>query len=197
MAKEELETKATKNEEKVEVSKEVLEQLINANKTMIADIAELKKSASATSNPNNQRILKTPKSKEIGIREYNKKIVVGWENIGTEDAPEYVYSEYDEKKREFVQYINLFYHGEKKAEKTQYVQYLRNSRKVWFTVKKEVENSPLIQEQGFVQQKQLADNGYGMMLTDVIVPLEVITRSKTFVVDIGGEEVEIHEKFVG
>lgn len=197
MAENTQENKETKK--KIEVSEELLQQLMeSAKKTQVLQeqIEALQKNAVAQ-DTNNPRILKTPKGKEIGIRKYQKKYVIGWQNKGEENSPEYVYQEYDDQRKEFVDYIDLIFLNEKKPVKTNYAHYFRNSSKEFFKVEKEIENEPIIREDGYVQKKELADNGFGVMLTDTFVPLESVIKTKTFIININGQEVEIHEQFVG
>ena len=184
---------------KIEISKDVLDELLAVAKRshVLEDkVAELEKNAVAQ-DTRSPRILRTPKSKEIGIRKYAGKIVIGWEDKGTDGEELYVYEVFDEQRREFVQYINVYFLGEKKSTQIKYIDYFRKSVKTWFEVKEEKELEPISQESGFVRVKEMADNGYGMMITDVMVPIENIIKRKSFVIVIEGQEIEIDEKFIG
>jgi len=195
MAKEE--TKIPKEEKAtVEVDKNLLQELIDSNKTLQLQVNALNQNAVATE-VNKPILQKKKNEKDVGIRVFRKKIVVGWENVGTAERPEYVYSEYDDSLKDFVQYINLFFINEEKALKVRYTDYLRDSEKVWARVLKETHTEE-VQTQGYVQKTELTDNGYGMMTTQVVVPLDVTIKNTVFTVQLkDGQEIDISEKFIG
>jgi hypothetical protein len=197
------EVKEVKSKKVVEIDSETLNELIASNKKLLEEresvvsrLSELEKNAVAQ-DTNSPRVLKQARTKEIGVREYDKKIVIGWANKGTQEEPEYVYDVYDDQKKEFVQYIDLIFLGETKPQPVKYVEFARRSIKRFYKVEKEIDNPDVVIEKGFVQKKEMTDNGYGMMITDAIVPLENVIKSKTFVVTIDGQQVEIQDKFIG
>ena len=182
--------------ETVEVSRDLLEQLIASNKEAQKRIDILESNAVSTA-PGQPTRVKKNKETYVKMRKYNGDFVIGWENVGKEDRPRYVYSEFNPTTRESVDFINLITKESAKPIKTPYVDYLRDSESVFVKqISKKEEEEVLTQ--GQVYKKDFVENGYGMIETTMLVPVEVITRSCTFIVDIGeGETLEINEKFLG
>lgn len=202
MAKEDKEVK------KIEVSEDLIRELIEQNKSkdglidrLTTDIEQLKANSVANANQTGlPRILKRNKDSFVGILRYNNKYFVGYENKGTEVKPLYIYKEYDEKAREQIEKCHVILVDENGKEnkplKVNYVDFLRDAEKVLVKVKQK-KTDEVIQEQGTVFKKDFTDNGYGMFETTVQVPVEVISERNTYVVELeNGNEIELPENVI-
>lgn len=196
------EVKTTPKEENsdgmVKVDPNVLKELIAQNKEFQKSIIELQKNAVAQT-PNTGTTMMKTSNKEtlIKIKYWNGKLFLGYENVGTEKKPVYVYSEYNALTRENIQFCNVILEGEDKPLKLTYVDFLRESEKVLVKLKKKIEMEDKITNQGFIQKKDFAENGYGMFETMVQVPVEVIEKQYAYVVELeNGSEVELPEQAI-
>jgi hypothetical protein len=186
----------------IEVDASVLKELIEQNKKLMSDVVDLQKNAVAQnpnqSNFNGPELLKTGKKETLlKMRKWNDKYFLGYENVGKPAKPVYVYSEYNALTRENVQFCNVILEGEEKPIKLEYLEFLRESERVLVKMKKKIELEDKVTRQGFVQKKDFADNGYGMFETMVSVPVDVIEKQYSFVVELeDGRELEITEECI-
>lgn len=189
------------SEGKIEVDKETLLELIKSNKEMAKSIEQLQSNAAATSGMGNNgpMVLRKNRDSVMRIMKWNDKYVLGFKNMGKPTKPLYVYKEYNAQTRENIEFVNIVLEGEVEAEKVQYVEFLREAERVEVKKLKQVEHED-IKEQGMVYKKDFAENGYGMFETMVQVPVEIITKTYTYTVQLpaedGGRELEIEGQWV-
>jgi len=187
----------------IEVDADTLRELINQNKQFKQDIIDLQKNAVAQNpnqtNFNNPEMMRTAKKETLlKMRKWNDKYFIGFENVGKPNKPLYVYSEYNPQTRESVQFCNVILEGEPKPLKLEYVEFLRESERVVVKMKKKIELEDKITRQGFVQKKDFAENGYGMFETLLQVPVDVIEKQYSYVVELeDGRELEISQECIG
>lgn len=193
----EKETKESKNKgnDMIEVSAEDLRDLIKSNKELKEKVDRLDSNAVAQS-PNLQ-VRKKQRDFDYFVRKWENKIVLGFVNKGTEKRPLFVYNIYNKETRAQEQFIDLILKDEKGnntsiEEKVDYIVFLRDAEKVKARMLKKEEKED-VKEFGMIPKKEMAENGYGMYETMVMVPVEVV--SKTYVMtlklpeDEGGEEI--------
>lgn len=181
---------------KIEVEEGLLRELIQSNKELKAEVDKLSSNAVV----NTPQVRKKTKDKVFKIRKWNGKIVVGYENVGTENRPIYVYRVYDEQARKEVEYVNLLLLGEKEpVKKINYINFLRDAETISV---KEVsrQEKEEIKEYGMIPKKEMAENGYGMYETMVMVPVEVTEKIYTITVQLpeedGGETLTIDSRWL-
>lgn len=187
----------------IEVDADTLKALIKQNEDFKTAISDLQKNAVAQnpnqSNFNSPEMMRTAKKETLlKMRKWNDKYFIGFENIGKPNKPLYIYSEYNAQTRESVQFCNVILEGEEKPLKLEYVEFLRESERVLVKMKKKIELEDKVTRQGFVQKKDFADNGYGMFETMVQVPIDVVEKQYSYVVELeDGRELEISQECIG
>lgn len=187
----------------IEVDADTLKALIKQNEDFKTAISDLQKNAVAQnpnqSNFNSPEMMRTAKKETLlKMRKWNDKYFIGFENIGKPNKPLYIYSEYNAQTRESVQFCNVILEGETKPLKLEYVEFLRESERVLVKMKKKIELEDKVTRQGFVQKKDFADNGYGMFETMVQVPIDVVEKQYSYVVELeDGRELEISQECIG
>lgn len=190
--------KEEKGGKKIEVDEGLLRELIKSNKLLQDKVDKLDSNAVATG-PNGVQIRRKTNVYDFTMRKWDGHIFIAYENVGTEKRPLYVYNIYDEKERKNVQYANLILQGVDKPVKVDYITFLRDAER--FKVRKvsEVKKSDT-QEFGYLPKKEMAENGYGMFETMVMVPVEVTTDHFTYVVqlpeDEGGKEMTVDQQAI-
>jgi len=189
----------TPKKKTVEVSAEALEKLIAENETFKNAIIDLQKNAVAQNPSNNPTMMKTGKKETLlKMRKWNDKYFIGFENVGKPNKPLFIYSEYNPQTRESVQFCNVILEGEEKPIKLEYVEFLRESEKVLVKMVKRIELEDKVTNQGVVQKKDFAENGYGMFETMVQVPVDVIEKQYEYVVlTEDGRELTVTQECLG
>lgn len=172
------ENKELKNEEKnVSIPKNKLDEILGlvkaqgeALKNQSREIENLKANGVAQT----PRIAKKVKDHYCNLRKYNGKIVV--------DYASEIYNEWDERKKEFVLYVDLKLEDEKIVKKVKYLDFVSNAERLKVKIlKQEAEEKETVE--AMIQQKA-PDGEYGTMLTDVLVPVESIEKIYTFTVEL-------------
>jgi len=183
---------------KIEVDSDVLKQLLQELRETKATVEQLSSNAVAQS-PGLQVRRKT-RDFDYGLRKWDNKIVLGFENVGTEKRPIYVYNVYNPISRKEEQFVNLIIKGEDKPiMKIDYIIFLRDAEKILARMvsKKEIEN---VKEYGMIPKKEMAENGYGMFETMVLVPVEVVTMTYEMTLklpeDEGGEQIVVNSQWL-
>ncbi len=186
-----------KGPKKIEVNEDTLRELIEQNKVMSSKLDMLEKNAVATGPNNGMQIRKKALEHDYILRKWDDKYVLGFENVGREDRPLYVYNVYNEKIRMNEQFVNLVLEDEKQSvKKIPYIDFLRDSEKVKARKIKE-EPHETVKEYGFIPKKDMAENGYGMFETMVMVPVEVVSKEYTFTLKVPeGREILVDSKWV-
>lgn len=192
---------AVKEKAVVEVDKGLLQELIESNRRLQDSnmklegmVDQLNANAVATSPQNNTTVMRRNKDYFLNMRRWDGKYFLGYENVGTEKRPLYIYSEYNSQTRESVQFCNVILDGEDKPIKMEYVRFMRDSEIIKVKQLSKSEREEVV-VQGSVQKKDFAENGYGMFETMVTVPMEVIYKKYTYKVLLeDGRELEIDEK---
>lgn len=186
----------------VMISEDALKAIVEENRETNKRLDMLESNAAATLPGGIKRSSK--KETKIKVRFWDGKPVLGWENVGSPEKPKYVYSEYNNLTRESVEFINVICLGadgkEEKAQKLNYVEFLRGSEVQYCLMKKRIELEDEVEEQGIVYKKGFAENGYGMFETTIAVPVEVITKHYEYEVIIDektGKTLTLNETFVG
>lgn len=206
MAKEEikqnkvLDQEKDSKSEKMEVDVKTLKELIESNKKLQESNArlegmvdQLNANAVATSQQG-ATMMRRNKDYFLDMRRWEGKYFLGYENVGTDKKPLYIYNEYNPQTRESVQYCNIILDGVEKPIKVEYVRFVRESEIIKVKQLSKSEHEEVI-VQGMVQKKDFAENGYGMFETMVTVPMEVVYKKYTYKVLLeDGRELEIDEK---
>ncbi len=175
-------------EKKIEISEAVLRELIDSNKTLKIQVDALNSNAVATNQNNGMVVRKKTNDMNIKLRKWNNVFVVGFENVGRENRPVYIYDIIDPTTRKAVQTVNLLLADGEKVTGIDYLEFLREAEVVenLKVVKKEkIED---VKEFGMIPKKDFAQNGYGMFETMVLVPVEVITEKFNFEVELPDNE---------
>lgn len=183
----------------IEVSAGLLQELIDSNKELQKKVDLLDSNAVAT-NPNGIQVRKKTREFDYFLRKWEGKIVVGFENVGTEKRPLYVYNIYDKDTRKDVQYVNLVLKDtDEVVKEVNYVDFLRYADKIKTRKISQVERE-IVTEHGMIPKKEMAENGYGMFETTVMVPVEVTEKLYTMTLqlpeDEGGDQVVIDSRWV-
>lgn len=189
----------------IEVDEGLLRELIQANKDSQKTIADLQStvnllgSNAVATNPNGIQVRKKVREFDYKLRKWDGKIVTSFENMGSDKRPLYVYDIYDQDARKMVQYVNLILDGGKEPVKVDYVTFLRDAEIVVARKLSQVEHEE-VTEHGLIPKKEMAENGYGMYETMVMVPVEVTSKSYTVTLklpeDEGGREITINDRWL-
>lgn len=182
----------------IEVDAGLLRELIESNKILQKTVDQLGSNAVAT-NPNGIQVRKKVREFDYKLRKWNGKIVTSFENMGSDKRPLYVYDIYDQDARKMVQYVNLILDGGKEPVKVDYITFLRDAEIVVARKLSQVEHEE-VTEHGLIPKKEMAENGYGMYETMVMVPVEVTSKSYTVTLmlpeDEGGREITINDRWL-
>ena len=194
---EEVEVKP-KGGKKIEVDADDLRELIKSNKELKEKVDRLDSNAVATS-PNIQ-VRRKQRDFDYTVRKWDNKIVLGLENMGTEKRPLFVYDVYDSVSRKNVQFINLILKGEKETvKKIDYITFLRDAEKVKARMISKEERED-VKEYGMIPKREMAENGYGMYETMVMIPVEVVSKSYEITLklpeDEGGDEITVSSQWL-
>lgn len=98
---------------------------------------------------------------------------------------------------EVVEYIDLEILGEEKPVKMKYLDYIQNTERIKCRIAG-VKEEEIIENQGEVEKQSFDEShGYRMNRTGIFVPAEVITKVRTFTLELPDKtEVEIGEDFI-
>jgi hypothetical protein len=187
-----------KGGKKVEISEDMLRELIDSNKELKRTVDQLSSNAVATSN-NGVQVRRKTRDFDYFLRKWGNDIVTGFVNKGTDKRPMYVYSIYNKETRLQEQFVDLLLQNGKTVEKIDYITFLRDAEKVKARMISKVEHED-VKEYGMIPKKEMAETGYGMYETMVMVPVEVITKTYTMTLklpeDEGGEEVSVNSQWL-
>ena len=184
----------------IPVDRDQFAQILRDNEEFRVQIGQLQSNAASTQQGGPMIVKNRKKETLIKVRRWNDKYVIGWENIGKQNKPVYVYKEYNAVTREDVLFINLILEGEegKKPTKVEYLTYLQDSEAVFVKMLKRIEEDEEVIRQGVVHKKDFVENGYGMFETMTQVPVEVIIPHYTYQLQLeDGAELLISDRFVG
>lgn len=187
-----------KEDKKIEISESMLREIIESNKDLKRTVDQLSSNAVAQS-PGLQVRRKT-RDFDYTLRKWEDKVVLGFANKGTEKRPLYVYSIYNKETRLQEQFVDLILKGEKNnVEKIDYITFLRDAEKIKARMISKVEHED-IKEYGMIPKKEMAENGYGMYETMVMIPVEVVTKTYTMTLKLsdedGGDEVVVDSQWL-
>ncbi len=175
-------------EKTIEVSEATLRKLIASNEKLTQQVDALNSNAVSTQANNGMVVRRKVKESDIRLRKWDNKYVIGLENIGTEKRPIYIYDIMDKETRRAVQYVNLILEDGSKVEKVDYIYFLRDAENVPnCRVVEKVEHEE-VKEYGMIPKKDMAENGYGMFETMVLVPVEVTTKTYTFKIKVADRD---------
>lgn len=195
--------KGAKSGKKIEVDSGLLEMLVEQNKEMAKKLDKLESNAVAQT-PQNVHVRKIIKDRDYFIRKWDNKFVTGFENVGNERRPTYVYSIFNNDQKKHEQFVNLIFFGSnEKAVKIPYMDFLRDSERIKVRqIGKPVEHES-VQEFGYIPKKEMAENGYGQFETMVMVPVEVTSKNYTVTVkvpeddeDFAGREITLEDTWL-
>lgn len=178
---------ATPKAKTIEVSEETLRKLIDSNEKMSSKIEALESNAVATQPTNGMVIRKKTTESDIKVRKWNDKYVVGMVNIGNEKRPRYVYDIIDKETKRAIQYCNLILEDGEIVEGVVDIDFRRDAETEIARVVSKVEHED-VKEYGYISKKDMAENGYGMFETMVLVPVEVTEKSWTYKVKVPDRE---------
>lgn len=175
---------AVEKSKKIEVDESILQQLMDSNRKMEAQIEALSSNAVATNANNGMAVRRKVKEDAIRLRKWNDKYVIGMVNVGNEKRPRYVYDVIDKDTKKAVQFCNLILEDGEIVEGVIDIDFRRDAETVpGCTVISKVEHED-VKEYGFIPKKEMAENGYGMFETMVLVPVEVVSKTFTFTVKV-------------
>jgi hypothetical protein len=191
--------KPAEKKKTIEVDEGILRELIESNKLLQQTVDQLGSNAVATAN-NGIQVRRKTREYDYTLRKWDGKIVLGYENMGTDKRPLYVYNIYDSALRQNVQFVNLLLLGEKEPVKqVDYITFLRDAERVKARKISQVEHED-VKEYGMIPKKEMAENGYGMFETMVMVPVEVTSKTYTVTLklpeDEGGGEVVVNSEWL-
>lgn len=183
-------------EKKVEVSKEQLDELIAQNKELLTRNREL---ADAVGNikdvPDGVKQPKAVTDRTVRVLFLEGKAVLGFKNRGEDTRPVYVYEKADPVKKDEVNlFVDVILAGEEEPVSTNYNDLLHDAeRRECKIVKVDEQEWRVVQGQ---TSKKVVNN-YATEETGIMVPIEVLGKTRTFTVALpDGEEVAIHENYV-
>lgn len=182
--------KGEKEEKNVSIPKNKLDEILSlvkeqgqALKAQSKEIENLKLNGVEQT----PRIAKKIKDHYCNLRKHNGKIVTGFASQ--------VYNEWDERRKEFILYIDLQLEDETVAKKVKYLDFVSNAErlKVKILSQKDEEKSTI---EAMIQQKE-PEGEFGTILTDVLVPVESIEKIYTYTVDLGeGKTLELNQSVI-
>ena len=183
---------------KIEVDSDLLKQLLQELKETKATVEQLSSNAVAQS-PGLQVRRKT-RDFDYKVRKWEGKIVLGYENVGTEKRPLEIYLVYNKETRKEEQFVNLILKDvATPVVKVPYNHFLQDAEKIVCRLISKVVHEE-VKEYGMIPKKEMAENGYGMYETMVLVPVEVVTMTYVMTLklpeDEGGEEVVINSQWL-
>lgn len=181
---------------------ELQELLANSRETK-AEVerlsAENKELRGIMANAAGPRVLKKVTEKKVRLRTIDGKVVVGYRNRGTEAKPLYIVEKVDPNdKNNRILYVTLILEDKTELE-VNYNEFLIESPSTEALVK-ETEEKEWVIEQGTTRQRQYEE--YSMIETDVIVPVEIIGKTRFFTVEVPetaemkARHLTIHENYV-
>ncbi len=182
--------KGEKEEKNVSIPKNKLDEILSlvkeqgqALKAQSKEIENLKLNGVEQT----PRIAKKIKDHYCNLRKHNGKIVTGFASQ--------VYNEWDERRKEFILYIDLQLEDDTVVKKVKYLDFVSNAErlKVKILSQKDEEKSTV---EAMIQQKE-PEGEFGTILTDVLVPVESIEKIYTYTVDLGeGKTLELDQSVI-
>ena len=184
---------------KIEVDEALLRELIQSNKELQGKVDKLDSNAVATG-PNGIQVRRKTKDFDYTLRMWNNQFVTAYANMGSENRPLYVYNIYNKDTRAQEQFVNLVLEDGSTEEKVSYIDFLRDAERVKARKVSQVEHEET-KEYGMIPKKEMAENGYGMFETMVLVPVEVTTKTYTMTLklpekEFNGREIVINSKWL-
>lgn len=179
-----------------EISDGELKEILASNRAMMKKIAEMETQLGAPQT----RVLKRVTERKVEIRMVNDKIVMGYHNRGSATRPAYVYEKQDPANpTQRLNYIDLVLESAKKDE---YItvpdrDFRRETERVKCRVIK-VEEEEWIVNQGTVKKRAVEE--YSMIEQDYDVPVEIIGKTRWFIIELpaerGARQAKVHESMV-
>lgn len=190
-----------KGPKKIEINEQTLRDLIESNKVLQQTVDSLGSNAVAQSQ--GMQVRRKTRDFDYNLRKWDGKIVMGFANKGTEKRPLTVYKVYNQAIRKEEEFVDLILRSETGkttiAEKIDYITFLRDAEKIKARMVSKVEHED-IKEYGMIPKKEMAENGYGMYETMVLVPVEVTTKTYTMTLqlpeDEGGDKIEVSSQWL-
>ena len=130
--------------------------------------------------------------RKLRLRFVDGNPVIGYENRGTEKSPRFVYEAPDpQNPKESKLYVNLIVKDVKDPIRVSYNEFLNEGESIECKIIKQ-EQQEKTEEHGMVRRKEV--DGYSMLETDVLVPMEVTSVSRTYTVELpSGEQISVAE----
>jgi hypothetical protein len=185
-------------DDKVEVSKSELQQLLDQNKQLMAEnsnlvsaVTELQRNPAGTQPVVNRAVTE----RTVKISMVNGKPIIGFANRGTATRPSYIYDRPDPNNpRNMLLYVDLVIQGVEKPVAVNYNEFLREHEHAQCKVLK-TEDKPWVIPQGFVPRQEVQD--YRMQQTGEMVQVEIVGKSTVFTVELpDGKPLEIADAYV-
>lgn len=196
-------TKEPKEDKKagvIEVNESTLRDLIKQNEELSKQVQVLSNAVETNQNMQGMKPMVLNKKKDtfLKVKMWQDKVFLGYENVGQPNRPRYVYSEYNPTTREQIEFCNVILRNSdgtiEKPLKVRYVDFMRDCDVMELKQIKRIELDDTITTQGMVQKKDFASNGYGTFITDIHVPVEVVSKNYAFIVQLeDGTELELPE----
>lgn len=129
-------------------------------------------------------VLTENRERDMRVRTINDKIVIGFNNRGSKDKPVYTYEIPDpDNKDQKILMVDLLLLGEERPIPVNYSQFQKEAGSLIGKCIEE-KTTPFIIKQGSVRKREI--DGYNMIETDVIVPIEIRSVKKEYVLKIEG-----------
>lgn len=182
------------SDEKIEVSRAELSELIASNRALQEQLRDLKQAVDET----NGRVTtqkKSPKVHTARVRAIDGKIVTGFVNRGVEKRPLYVYERNNPSNpRERVNYVDLILE-DNSVVSVPHLEFLQEAE----TVEAKIIDEKVIQlseSQGKVTRKEVDFTKYRTVDTGEEVDAEVVMQESVFTLELpeeyGKRQIELH-----
>ena len=182
------------NTKKIEVDESTLKKIVEQNAAMASELAALRNDVDAQgAHPG--VTLKKVLERTVRVTFVDGHAVIGFVNKGSETQKIYVVAEPDpnDRNKELL-FVELILQGVDAPVRVNYNNFLKQAERRACKVK-DVKKSVWTIDQGTVRQKVM--DGFSLVETDLIVPLEVTGETRTYEVEIApGTNLLINEAYV-
>lgn len=171
--------------ETVTVEKSTLDNILSVVKEQAKALEKQKGEIEALKEASGgPKIAKKVKEHTCVLRKYDGQIV--------KDFASDIYNEYDEKKKEFVLYVDLLLYNEKIAKKVKYLEFISNAERVNAKIIKREKVDEISKIDG-ITRKMEPDGDWSNKPTDEFVEVESIIDKYGFQVECEGEILNLGE----
>lgn len=183
--------------EQVTMPKEELESLMKTIKDLSARVGQVESQRADVDENSGKMRMRVTKERKITVMFLDGKPLIGMKNVGTEDHPLRIYEvpNPNDPRKQILQAEIILQDvktGKTSVEKVNWIEFVQQGERRELTVVKTNEE-PWEIEQGVIRRKEV--DGYSTVELDIEVPVIVEGSIRTFIVDIDGVAVNIHEDY--